>query len=163
MEHSGTFETRKVSLGNTARPLECKGASVRSFHFEYDIASPRRPTPRDTASIASAISELRSRFPHLEPPRFPPVVRRVHSSLLGGQPKASASSEAEGKRCKARRCVDKHTLVTRDVVHERGVLALEVTKGRKRVYKKMQRSDKDNKAADGCPGSFDMVQVCAFL
>ena len=160
------FETRKWSLDedklNASRHVG-QACRAESFSFErYDESTTSRPSPRDTASIASAIHELRSGFPHLEPPRFPPVVRRLHGALLG-QKDAGVSSESQdcnGKNGARRRLPDRHTLTTRHVVHERDVLALEVTKGRKRVYKKKKQSSDDNKkAGDACPGSFDMVQV----
>lgn len=162
MERTITFETRQFSVyvdrldGNKRAEACC----AQSFVIEQHDPS-ARPSPRDTASIASAIHELRSRCPHIEPPRFPPVVRRLHGALLGQKDTGVSSEgrESEGNNGKRRRCPDKHTLTTRHVVHERNVLALEVTKGRKRVYKKMQSSDKDKKPVDGCPGSFDMVQV----
>lgn len=172
MNHTITFETRQWNIDVDtldASHAEQARDCCAQLSFEHAPSLPvsssrsgcfgQRPAPRDTASIAAAISELRSRCPHLEPPRFPPVVRRVHSALVGGEQRAGASGKAQGKNGKQRRCADKHTLTTRDVVHERGVLALEVTKGRKRVYKKLQSSDKDKKAGEGCPGSFDMVQV----
>lgn len=162
MDCTTRFETRYCRIDSQVADGDSYGRLQFSLEQEPALS---RPSPRDTASIASAIHELRSRCPHIEPPRFPPVVRRVHSALLGAAP-STGSEEAQDKNgARRRRCAEKHTLATRDVVHERGVLALEVTAGRKRVYKKKSNAaqpapEKDKKAADGCHGSFDMVQVC---
>lgn len=110
------------------------------------------------ASIVSALEDLKRRLPHVDLPRFPPVVRRLQEAVTG-----HPSCEQENGQ-KRRRRGDKHTLATRDVVKEEDVLVLETTGGRKRVYKAAVKRRflprKEPEEQDCSHGSFDMVQVC---
>lgn len=115
------------------------------------------PHGRNSASISSALDELKSHLPHVDLPRFPPVVRRLQEAVSGDPP---CTQEAGSQR---RRRGDKHTLATRDVVKEEDVLVSETTGGRKRVYKAAVKrrflSRKHTDEEDCSHGSFEMVQV----
>ena len=103
------------------------------------------------ASISAVLDDLAGMLPHVTLPRFPPVVRRLVAALQG-RDEGEADGACERGLVKRKRA-DKHTLATRDVHKEDDVIALEVTGGRKRVYKRQQSKHPD--------GSFEMVQVRA--
>jgi hypothetical protein len=146
-------------------PCDISESSLRdcscSTSLRFEIARDRQPVRlcrlakrlriRDSvqvASISSTLEDLKKLLPHVDLPRFPPVARRFRETILGSNTPQRACENGYVQRKRQHG----NTLVTRDVNVERGVLALEVTGGRKRVYKRRDGHHPD--------GSFDMVQVC---
>lgn len=150
---------QRVTFCTLERPVLSASISQRTCHATQ-TGKPVDTSPHhltNTASISSVLEDLKSRLPHVDLPRFPPVVRRLQEAVTG-----HPSCEQENGQ-KRRRRGEKHTLATRDVVKEEDVLVLETTGGRKRVYKAAVKRRflprKDLEEQDCSHGSFDMVQV----
>lgn len=155
------MEKRKQSVTFTTfeRPLPSPpptpGArNVSTIVQAHCLAAPHT---QSSASISSALDEVKARLPHVDLPRFPPVVRRLQEALSNDRPCTQDAGKSRRRRG------EKHTLATRDVVEEEDVLASETTGGRKRVYKAAVKrrflSRKDPEEQDCSHGSFEMVQV----
>ena len=139
---SSSYSPQRVLCG-TAAPRILLRRVKRPAH------SIRFASHAHAASISAVLDDLAGMLPHVTLPRFPPVVRRLVAALQG-RDEGEADGACERGLVKRKRA-DKHTLATRDVHKEDDVIALEVTGGRKRVYKRRQSKHPD--------GSFEMVQV----